>query len=169
MWKPSVAPSQSPQRPPHQPSATDPIIKPNVVTFPDVQPQAFIGKSICIKGEIAGAESLRIDGRVEGTVNLADSALHIGRDATVISKITARELVVCGTVQGNSTVGDRLEIRNGGSLIGNVTTNRISIEDGAHFKGSIDMRGIEHKSNGDESVQSFDKQELLPVSNGVSV
>ncbi len=162
MWKPNVALSQSPQA---LSPATDPVAKSNVATFPNVQPQAFIGKSICIKGEITGSESLRIDGRVEGAVNLAGSALHIGRDATVISRITARELVVCGTVQGNSTVGDRLEIRSGGSLTGNVTTKRISIEDGAHFKGSIDMRQNEHKSQGDESAQSFDKQESLPVSN----
>ena len=166
MWKPNVVPSQSPQLVPAQPPNTGPAQKFNGGTFPRVQPQALIGKSICIKGEIAGAESLHIDGRVEGSINLAGCALHIGRDAIVISKITARDLVVSGTLQGNCTVGDRLEIRNGGSLTGNVTTTRISIEEGAHFKGSIDMRRTEHKSSEDESV-CFDKQQPPLVSSEV--
>jgi len=147
MWKPSVAPIQT-----QQPPVTEPIVKSNVAMFPTAQPQAFIGKSICIKGEIRGSESLRIDGQVEGTIDLASNALHIGRDATVISKVAAQELVVCGILQGNSTIGDRLEIRNGGSLVGNVATKRISIEEGAHFKGSIDMRPLEHKTSADESI-----------------
>lgn len=167
MWKPTLAPSQP--LPPNQSPATAPITKPNGATFPKVQPQALIGKSLCIKGEVTGAESLHIDGRVEGSVNLADSSLYIGRDATVISKVTARELVVCGTMQGNSTLTDRLEIRNGGSLIGNVTAKRISIEEGAFFKGSIDMRRAEHKSNGQESIQSVDKEERLPIATVVAV
>ncbi len=163
MWKPSVASNQTPQIGSNQPLANDSVVKTNVATFPTAQPQALIGKSIRVKGEIIGAESLRIEGRVEGTVNLEGCSLHVARDATVMSRITARELIVCGTVQGNSTVGDRLEIRQGGSLTGNVMTKRIAIEDGAHFKGSIDMRQIDHKSNGDESVQS------APVSNEAGV
>ncbi len=120
--------------------------------FPAARPQVFIGKSISVKGEITGSESLRIDGRAEGTVDLASSSLHVGRDAIVMAKIAARELVVSGSLQGNSTIGDRLEIRNGGSLIGNVATKRISIEEGAHFKGSIDMRPIEPNASADESI-----------------
>ena len=154
MWKPNASTDQSSPLLAHQPPVTGNMPKPNVVTFPNVQPEAFIGKSICIKGEITGAESLRIDGRVEGTVNLPDNTLHIGREASVASEITARDLVVSGALEGNSTVGDRLEIRKGGSLIGRVTTARISIEEGAHCKGTIDMRPVENKSNDGGSVQS---------------
>lgn len=143
MWKPNASPDQ--------PSALQPPVAANGAspagrTFAQAQPEAFIGKSICIKGEITGSESLRIDGRVEGTVHLPDNALHIGREASVTSEITARDLVVSGTLHGNSTVADRLEIRNGGSLTGSVTTARISIEEGAHFKGKIDMRPAETRT-----------------------
>ncbi len=148
MWKPNFAPPPAapalekvptPAAAPARPAAPSPL---------KAQPQAFIGRSICIKGEVTGSESLHVDGRVEGPIQLADSCLHIGQDATVISQVTAREVVVHGTLQGNSTLADRLEIRSGGSLIGNVTARRISIEDGAYFKGSIDMRRAEAKGNG---------------------
>ena len=166
MWKPNVAPSQSSQ----VPSPTNPSTdgKTNAVLFPKTQPQALIGKSIRIKGEITGSESLRVEGRVEGFIRLAGSAVHIGTGATVVSEITARELVVCGTLEGNSTVGERLDIRNGGSITGKVMTKRISIEEGAHFKGSIEMRHVEDKSKADESIPPVEKEEPQPVANEVA-
>ncbi len=159
MWKPNASPDQSS---PNQPLVTGNAARPNRGTFPRVQPEALIGKSICVKGEITGAESLRIDGRVEGKVHLPDNALYIGREASVTSEITAGDLVVCGRLQGNSTIGHRLEIRDGGSLTGSVSTARISIEEGAHFKGKIEMRPAAAKSNG-EASQPLETPGPLPA------
>lgn len=102
--------------------------------------QASIGKSLTIKGEVSGSESLFIDGRVEGSISLAGNRVSVGRNGTVTANITAREVVVMGKVKGNLTASDRVEIRNEGSLIGDVVAQRIVIEDGAYFKGGIDIR-----------------------------
>ena len=102
--------------------------------------QASIGKSLTIKGEVTGSESLFIDGRVEGAITLAGHRVSVGRNGTVTANITAREVVVMGKVKGNLTASDRVEIRNEGSLVGDVIAQRIVIEDGAYFKGGIDIR-----------------------------
>lgn len=162
MWKPSLAPLQPPvaREPTASPAVTPIRPQPPV----KVQLQALIGRSISIKGEITGSEPLHIEGQFEGSIHLGDSVLHIGQNATVISKVSARELVVRGTLQGNSTLADRLEIRSGGSLIGNVTAKRISIEDGAYFKGSIDMRRPAEKTNGNGAAESAEEKATAAAS-----
>ncbi len=102
--------------------------------------QATIGKSLVIKGEVTGSESLYIDGRVEGSINLAGNRVTIGRNGVVGANINAREIVVIGKVRGNLVASDRVDIRADGSLTGDVVAQRISIEDGAFFKGGIDIR-----------------------------
>ena len=102
--------------------------------------QAPIGKSLVIKGEVTGSESLYIDGRVEGSINLAGNRVTIGRNGVVGANISAREIVVIGKVRGNLVASDRVDIRADGSLTGDVVAQRISIEDGAFFKGGIDIR-----------------------------
>ena len=102
--------------------------------------QATIGKSLVIKGEVTGSESLYIDGRVEGSISLAGNRVTIGRNGVVAANINAREIVVLGKVRGNLTASDRVDIRSDGSLTGDVVAARISIEDGAFFKGGIDIR-----------------------------
>jgi cytoskeletal protein CcmA (bactofilin family) len=102
--------------------------------------QATIGKSLVIKGEVTGSESLYIDGRVEGSINLSGNRVTIGRNGVVAANINAREIVVLGKVRGNLTASDRVDIRSDGSLTGDVVAARISIEDGAFFKGGIDIR-----------------------------
>jgi cytoskeletal protein CcmA (bactofilin family) len=102
--------------------------------------QATIGKSLVIKGEVTGSESLYIDGRVEGSISLAGNRVTIGRNGVVNANITAREIVVLGKLRGNLTASDRVDIRSDGSLTGDVVAARISIEDGAFFKGGIDIR-----------------------------
>lgn len=102
--------------------------------------QASIGKGLSIKGEITGTESLFIDGKVEGSVNLAGNRVTVGRNGTVSANISAREIVVLGKVRGNVTATDRVDVRAEGSLTGDVAAARISIEDGAFFKGGIDIR-----------------------------
>jgi len=107
--------------------------------------QASIGRSLVIKGEISGSESLYIDGRVEGTINIAENRVTIGRNGSVAANIHAREVVIIGKVMGNIQCSDRLEIRSEGALTGDIVTQRISVEEGAMLKGSVQIRATEHK------------------------
>ena len=107
--------------------------------------QATIGGSVVIKGEVSGSESLYIDGKVEGTISLTDSRVTIGRNGSVAASISAREVVILGKVHGNIQVTDRLDIRSEGALTGDVITQRISVEDGAILKGSVQVRAAEQK------------------------
>jgi cytoskeletal protein CcmA (bactofilin family) len=118
--------------------------------------QATIGRSVVIKGEVSGSESLYIDGRIEGTVNFGEHRVTIGRNGSVAANINAREVVILGKVQGNIQVTDRLDIRSEGSLTGDVITQRISVEDGAILKGSVQVRAVEHKH--DKSQPQAQKQ-----------
>ena len=102
--------------------------------------QATIGKSLVIKGEVTGSESLFIDGKIEGSINLPGNRVTVGRNGNVSANVSAREIVVLGKIRGNVTASDRVDIRSEGSLIGDVSAQRISIEDGAYFKGGIDIR-----------------------------
>jgi cytoskeletal protein CcmA (bactofilin family) len=101
---------------------------------------AAIGKSLVIKGEVSGSESLYIDGKVEGSIKLPGNRVIVGPNGQVAATITAREIVVQGKIVGNVNASDRLNVRCEGSLSGDVIAHRISIEDGAFFKGKIDIR-----------------------------
>ena len=100
---------------------------------------AQIGKSLKLKGEISGNEDLYIDGEVEGTVELEQNNLTVGPNGKVQADVTARSITILGRVQGNVRAGERIEIRKTGSLEGDLVTARIVIEDGAVFRGSIDI------------------------------
>ena len=151
MWKPTNQPTgpaatPEPRTPaptftPSSTSTTDPApaAAPRNATM-NSQDQATIGKSLVIKGEVTGSESLYIDGRVEGSINLPGNRVTVGRNGVVNANINAREIVVTGKVRGNLSASDRVDIRNEGSLTGDVVAQRISIEDGAFFKGGIDIR-----------------------------
>jgi len=102
--------------------------------------QATIGRSVVIKGEVSGAEALYIDGRVEGALNLPDHRITVGREGSVTADIVAREVVIMGKVKGNIQCADRVEVRCEGSLDGDIVAQRISIEDGAMLKGSVQVR-----------------------------
>jgi cytoskeletal protein CcmA (bactofilin family) len=115
--------------------------------------QATIGQSVVIKGEISGAEALYIDGRVEGSINLPQNRVTIGRHGTIQANINAKEVVIMGKVTGNVECADRLDIRGEGSLTGDVVTRRISIEDGAMMKGSIQVRNVESRAENKAIVQ----------------
>jgi len=160
MWKPTNQP-MTPGRPgePERPAAPAPATtsaasepispapRPVATTTAD---QATIGKSLVIKGEVTGSESLYIDGRVEGSINLSGNRVTVGRNGVVSANINAREIVVLGKVRGNLTASDRVDIRSDGSLTGDVVAARISTEDGAFFKGGIDIRKAGQKANGEE-------------------
>ncbi len=100
---------------------------------------ARLGASLHVKGEITGNEDLHIDGSVEGLVQLEDRKLTVGASAKLTADVVAREVVVYGSVKGNLRARDRIEIKKDGSVIGDLTTARIMIEDGAYFKGSIEI------------------------------
>ena len=100
---------------------------------------ASIGKAVKVNGQIYSKEDLYVDGDVEGTIELHDNRLTIGPNGKVHAGVKAREVVVLGTIQGNVEASDRLEIRKDGRLVGDIHTARIVIEDGAYFKGSIDI------------------------------
>ena len=100
---------------------------------------AVIGKSVILKGQIYGREDLTIDGEVEGTVELQEHRLTIGPNGKVVATIKAREIVVLGTVHGNIETREKIDIRKEAKVVGDIRTARIVIEDGAFFKGSIDI------------------------------
>ena len=106
---------------------------------------AHIGKSVIIKGQLSGSEDLYLDGEVEGTVELAGNSLSVGPNGRIRANITAREVVIMGKVDGNIKATDRLELRKTGVLNGDVTTSRIVIEDGAFFKGTVEIQPAEGK------------------------
>ena len=160
MWKPTTqtptSPNQ-PERPASTPTPSTPASEPMAarpVAAATTADQATIGKSLVIKGEVTGSESLYIDGRVEGSINLAGNRVTVGRNGVVSANINAREIVVLGKVRGNLTASDRVDIRSDGSLTGDVVAARISIEDGAFFKGGIDIRKAGQKPNGEEAKPS---------------
>ena len=105
----------------------------------------MISKGLFVKGEISGTESLYIDGKVEGAINLPGNRVTIGRNGRLGANVTAREVVVLGKVRGNVSASDRVDIRAEGALSGDVAAARISIEDGAFFKGGIDIRKADAK------------------------
>jgi len=98
-----------------------------------------IGKSVKVVGQIYSKEDLYVDGTVEGTLEASEHKLTIGPHGTIQASIKAREVLVLGTIQGNVEAFDRLEIRKDAKLLGDIRTARIVIEDGAYFKGSIDI------------------------------
>jgi cytoskeletal protein CcmA (bactofilin family) len=170
MWKPTnpgSTPTPEPQRPTAPsvtPSASAP--EPAPVSAPrnavlNNQEQATIGKSLVIKGEVSGSESLYIDGRVEGSINLPGNRVTVGRNGVVAANISAREIIVLGKVRGNLMASDRVDIRNEGSLTGDVVAQRISIEDGAFFKGGIDIRKPGQKVNGDSKVEAVREEPVV--------
>ena len=150
MWKPNQPGSNAPGTPePSRPTPPTPSFEPPRAATPSAGApgagastgeQATIGKSLVVKGEVTGSESLYIDGKVEGAINLPGNRVTVGRNGQVADNIVAREVVVLGKVRGNCQASDRVDIRSEGSLTGDVIAARISIEDGAFFKGGIDIR-----------------------------
>jgi cytoskeletal protein CcmA (bactofilin family) len=143
---------------------------PNPNTFTPVKTvsapveQATIGRTLFIKGEVSGTEALYIDGRIEGKISLPDNRVTIGRNGSVQANITAREVVVMGKVSGNIECSDRVDIRSEGSVTGDVSTVRISVEDGAILKGGIEVRSSERKQNqGQSQPKAAEAQKAEPA------
>jgi len=111
------------------------------------QPPARIGASLRIKGQIVGTENLQIDGKVEGPISLRGHELTVGSTASLNSEIETGEVVVFGTIVGNLRARGRVDIRKDGSVVGDISAARISIEDGAHFKGRIEIDPAKSQAN----------------------
>jgi len=115
--------------------------KSRVPTEPRVSggPTATVATGLRVKGQISGNEDLQVDGTVEGPVQLGDGKLVVGATGKLSGDIVAREIVIHGSVKGNLRASGRIEIKTDGSLVGDVSTPRITIEDGAYYKGSIEI------------------------------
>jgi cytoskeletal protein CcmA (bactofilin family) len=99
-----------------------------------------IGKSVVIKGELNGSEDLTIEGQVEGKIELKDHVLTIGPNGKIKAQVFAKALIVLGEVNGNVSTTEKVEIRDGGSVDGDIVSPRVAIAEGAHFRGSVDMQ-----------------------------
>jgi len=99
-----------------------------------------IGKSVVIKGELNGSEDLTIEGHVEGTIQLRDHVLTIGPNGRIKAQVFAKSVIVLGEVTGNVTASDKVDIRDNGSVDGDIISPRVAIAEGAHFRGSVDMQ-----------------------------
>src|SRR5690348_19972 len=146
---------QRPDRPAGVPaSATSPAVEPqrreiNTMSSPTrpFEPEitsraggsAALGKNVTVKGQIFAREDLTIDGEVEGTVECQEHRLTIGPNARVQAGLKAREIIIHGSIQGNVDATDKIDIKKEAKLVGDIKTSRIVIEDGAYFKGSIDI------------------------------
>jgi cytoskeletal protein CcmA (bactofilin family) len=128
---------------------------------------AHIGKSVIIKGELSGSEDLYLDGEVEGNIDLHNHNLVIGPNGRVRANVFAKDVIIHGTVDGSVTGVNKVELKKSALLNGDIMTQRIVIEDGAFFKGSIDIRkGEPAKAVGNAPVASASS---VPAANAVVV
>lgn len=139
MWKkdeavrPPAAPSPAPSAPP--PSYDTGASRP-----PSAKESAHIGKSVVVKGALSASEDMTIDGLVEGTIELRQNILTVGPNGKIMAKVLAKAVVVLGHVHGNITAVERIDIRDSGSVDGDLIAPRVAIAEGAHFRGSVDMQ-----------------------------
>jgi cytoskeletal protein CcmA (bactofilin family) len=118
-----------------------------------------IGKSVIIKGELSGSEDLTIEGQVEGRIDLKENVLTIGPNGKIKAEIFAKAVVVLGEVTGNVTASEKVDIRDNGSVDGDIASPRVAIAEGAHFRGSVDMQraGVKAQQPQQQSQQQQHK------------
>jgi len=109
---------------------------------------AHIGKSVVIKGELSGSEDLYIDGQVEGTIELTGNNLIIGPNGQVRANVNAKGVIVKGKLDGNIRASERAELHKSAVAVGDIVTQRVAIEDGAYFKGRVDIQRESGKAEG---------------------
>src|SRR5689334_13395117 len=162
MWKRDDNVRQAP------PAAPAPTPTPAPAPRPDRQEMSHpmerdivnIGKSVVIKGELNGSEDLTIEGHVEGTIQLKDHVLTIGPNGKIKAQVFAKSVIVLGEVTGNVTASDKVDIRDNGSVDGDIIAPRVAIAEGAHFRGSVDMqrKGGQPQSAKPQPAQSSQQQ-----------
>ena len=144
MWKRDEAVRQ-PAVPTNEPAAVAAPTAPAQTPRPDVTRSQMgrdivnIGKSVVIKGELNGSEDLTIEGHVEGKIELRDHVLTIGPNGKIKAELFAKSVVVLGEVIGNVSASEKVDIRENGSVEGDITSPRVAIAEGAHFRGAVDM------------------------------
>ena len=154
MWKRDEAvkpggtqPASTPGTAPATPSAPPPAAeaaRPQPITSVDthrgLEKTVNIGKSVIIKGELNGSEDLTIEGQVEGKIELRQNVLTIGPNGKIKAQVFAKSVIILGEVTGNVTATEKVDIRDNGSVDGDIAAPRVAIAEGAHFRGSIDMQ-----------------------------
>jgi cytoskeletal protein CcmA (bactofilin family) len=145
---------------PAPPSSATSVRRPVVgaATAGEGRPVVSIGKSIVMKGELSGSEDLAVDGTVEGTIELRDNVLIIGPNGRVKAQVFAKAVIVSGIVNGNITASERIDIREEGSVDGNIVSPRVAIADGAHFRGSVDIQKKGSNGGKPQPAMSQNKQ-----------
>ena len=156
----SEVPGVSPSKDSRMPAAPANAPAANRTSNPAARTLACLGSTISVKGEIVSDEDLQIDGKVDGPISLRGHRLTVGRTANLNSEINAREVIVYGNASGNLRARDRVEIKKDGQVIGDITTARISIEDGAYFKGHIEIERTH------SSIQASKESEETPAGVG---
>ncbi len=132
---------------------TEPIRTAAAPAFQSRPQAANIGQSLFIKGEVSGSEDLTVDGRVEGRIDLKDHNLTIGPNGRVHADVHAKNITIIGEVTGNVVADEKVDLTDTGRLVGDIRSPRISISDGAQFKGSVDMAGSGARSERSQSGQ----------------
>src|SRR5215218_8080839 len=122
------------------PAAATQAVRPETMKSQNARDVVNIGKSVVIKGELNGSEDLTIEGHVEGKIELKDHVLTIGPNGRIKAQILAKSVIVLGEVNGNVTASDKVDIRDNGSVDGDIISPRVAIAEGAHFRGSVDMQ-----------------------------
>src|SRR5437762_1256126 len=143
MWKrdEAVRPASGQPAAPQPPAPTTAGAGPRPETSQQMEKDIVnIGKSVVIKGELNGSEDLTIEGHVEGTIQLRDHVLTIGPNGKIKAQVFAKAVIVLGEVTGNVTASDKVDIRDNGSVDGDIVSPRVAIAEGAHFRGSVDMQ-----------------------------
>jgi cytoskeletal protein CcmA (bactofilin family) len=143
MWKRDEA-----VKPTSQPTPTAPVATTTAASQPVPQAEVRrierdlvnIGKSVVIKGELSGSEDLTIEGQVEGKIELKDNVLTIGANGRIRAQVFAKAVIVLGEVNGNIAASEKVDIRDGGSVDGDIVSPKVAIAEGAHFRGSVDMQ-----------------------------
>src|SRR6476620_7666537 len=122
-----------------------------------------IGKSVVIKGELNGSEDLTIEGQVEGKIELRQNVLTIGANGKIKAQVFAKSVIILGEVTGNVSASDKVDIRDNGSVDGDIAAPRVAIAEGAHFRGSIDMQKTGSAKTGEQSHKAEQKPEAKPA------
>ena len=164
MWKrdEAVKPTSQPT-PAAAPVASN--VQPSAPVVQQAEPRRIerdlvnIGKSVVIKGELSGSEDLTIEGHVEGKIELKDHLLTIGPNGRIKAQVFAKTVIVLGEVNGNVSASEKVEIRDGGSVDGDIVSPRVAIAEGAHFRGSVDMQ----KKGGSASASTSTSSSVKPA------
>jgi cytoskeletal protein CcmA (bactofilin family) len=163
MWKRDEAVKPTSQPTPAAPVASN--VQPSAPVAQQAEPRRIerdlvnIGKSVVIKGELSGSEDLTIEGHVEGKIELKDHLLTIGPNGRIKAAVFAKTVIVLGEVNGNVSASEKVEIRDGGSVDGDIISPRVAIAEGAHFRGSVDMQ----KKGGSSSTSASTSSSVKPA------